>query len=208
MKVALFLLALVTLGLAAPQARKSFHEHFDDFMDLILEESGDEIKHLMEHYLEFDEFRASLDYASTKDFNQLIHEMEDLPEFKAVVEFLEGHEIDIMFFIDKLNDFIDNMVQDERRLRHEVSGKDVNAYIQDTIALFPKEKLSALFDEKIEEYEEFKRAMESLQSEEWDQLWDALWESETFKSEVDTLGEHGIDVRALLYEVLAIFGQN
>ncbi|CAG4986653.1 unnamed protein product [Colias eurytheme] len=208
MKAALVFLTVLALGLAIPQPRKVFHEHFNDFLDLIFDEAGHDIEHLMEHYQEFEEFNAALDYLKTKDFNNLVHEMEDLPEFKAVVEFLEGHEIDIMFFIDKLNDFIDNMVQDERRLRHEVSGKDVNAYIQDTIALFPKEKLSALFDEKIEEYEEFKRAMESLQSEEWDQLWDALWESETFKSEVDTLGEHGIDVRALLYEVLAIFGQN
>ncbi|XP_038206882.1 uncharacterized protein LOC119828713 [Zerene cesonia] len=209
MKAAFILLALFNLGLAAPQVRKSFHEHFDDFLDIILEESGDEIEHVMEHYLEFDEFRASFEYVSTKDFNQLIHEMEDLPEFKAVVEFLEGHEIDILFFIDKLNDFIDNiMIPDKRRLRHELSGTDVSSFIQDTIALFPKEKLAALFDEKVEEYGEFKRAMESLQSEEWDQLWDALWESEDFKSEVETLGEHGIDVKALLTELLAIFGQN
>lgn len=84
MKVALTFLALVALGFSAPQPRKLFHEHWEDFTKLIVDEVGDDLEHILEHYLEFEEFQASLDYLITADFRNIVYEMEDLPEFKAV----------------------------------------------------------------------------------------------------------------------------
>lgn len=88
MKVAFALLGLVALAYSAPQARKSFHEHYEDFIDLIMDEAGHDIAHLMEHYVEFEEFQAGLEYMVSKDFKDLLYEMEDLPEFKAVSCFI------------------------------------------------------------------------------------------------------------------------
>nr|ABX39541.1 single domain major allergen protein [Dixeia pigea] len=207
MKAAVVLLSLVCVGWAAPQLRKPFHEHFSDFLNLINEEVGHDMEHLNSHYVEFEEFIASLQYMSGKDFNGLVHEMEELPEFKAVVEFLEGHEIDITYYIDLFNELIDNLAAGATK-RHEVSGRDMSAYIADTIALLPKDKLAALYNEKMENDEEFKRAMDSLASDEWQALWNALWENETFKAEADQLAENGIDLQMLLVELVAIFGQN
>ncbi|CAG4986664.1 unnamed protein product [Colias eurytheme] len=207
MKAALVFLTVLALGLAIPQPRKVFHEHFNDFLDLIFDEAGHDIEHLMEHYQEFEEFNAALDYLKTKDFNNLVHEMEDLPEFKAVVDFLENDNIDITFFIDIFNSMIDQ-VERKRQARHQLSGRDMNAFIQDCISEFPKAKLAALFDQKVSEDEEFKSAIENLQSEEWDKVWNALWESEVFLEEVQTLKDNGIDVYWLLVEITAIFGQN
>lgn len=84
MKVAFFLLALVSLSCAAPQPRKIFHEHFDDFINIILEEIGDDIEKLAEQYMEFDEFIRSIEYLTTQNFRNLVYEMEALPEFEAV----------------------------------------------------------------------------------------------------------------------------
>lgn len=84
MKVAITFLALVALGYAAPQPRKLFHEHYEDFADLVMEEAGHDINHILEHYLEFEEFLATLEYLGTANFRDLVFEMEDLPEFKAV----------------------------------------------------------------------------------------------------------------------------
>nr|ABY88949.1 single domain major allergen [Pieris brassicae] len=207
MKAAVVLLSLVCLGWVAPQMRKPFHEHFSDFMNIINDDAGHEIEHLSEHYVEFEEFTASIDYMAGKDFNGIVNEMEELPEFKAVIEFLEGHEIDITYYIDLLDSFIDRLSAGQKK-RHELSGRDMSAYIKDTIAVLPKEKLDALYDEKMENDEEFKRAMDSLQSDEWKEIWDALWENETFKAEADELSKNGIDLQMLLSELVAIFGQN
>lgn len=84
MKLAIVLLALIGLVHSAPKPRKLFHEHFDDFMNIIIEEVGDEISALSDKYSEFDEYWIALDYLRTNDFKNLVYEMESLPEFQAV----------------------------------------------------------------------------------------------------------------------------
>ncbi|XP_028176213.1 uncharacterized protein LOC114364307 [Ostrinia furnacalis] len=203
----LVLFALVAVAFAAPQPRKVFHENFEDFIDLIFDEAGHDLDHLMEHYLEFEEFTQTLDYLATNNFKNLIYEMEELPEFKAVLDFLEGHSIDIHYFIDLINEMLETGPP-QRKARHTLSGRDFSAFIQDCISEFPKSKLVALFDQKLAEDDDFKAAIEGLQSDEWAQVWSALWENEQFLSEVNTLNANGVDVKVLLDELVAVFGQN
>ena len=87
MKQALVVLALVGLAFSAPQPRKLFHEHVEEFLDIIMEEAGPEMQHLTEHYIEFEEFVQALDYMRTNNFKDLVYEMESLPEFVAVSTF-------------------------------------------------------------------------------------------------------------------------
>lgn len=84
LKQTLVVLAIVGLAFSAPQPRKLFHEHFDEFMDIIIQEVGHDLEHLMEHYLEFEEFTTSLQYLQTNNFKDILYEMESLPEFIAV----------------------------------------------------------------------------------------------------------------------------
>ncbi|KAH9636628.1 hypothetical protein HF086_003446 [Spodoptera exigua] len=207
MKQALVVLALVALAFSAPQSRKLFHEHVEDFLDIIMEEAGHEIEHLNEHYLEYDEFWAALDYIRTNNFKDLVYEMESLPEFVAVIEFLEQDNIDIHYFIDLFNQMIEG-IQEVRSARHSTSGRDFTSFIRDCIDAFPKAKLSALFDQKMADDEEFSTAVTNLKSEQWDAVFSALWANPVFQAEVATLAENGIDVKVFLDEIVAIFGQN
>lgn len=84
MKAALVFLGLIALGFSAPQPRKLFHEHFDDFMEIIVNEAGQQINELQDQYINMEEFQNTIDYITNADFAQLIFEMESLPEFKAV----------------------------------------------------------------------------------------------------------------------------
>ncbi|XP_050354433.1 uncharacterized protein LOC126776175 [Nymphalis io] len=206
MNVALTFLALVALSYSAPQPRKLFHEHYEDFMAVINDEVGHELEHLISHYLEFEEFRATLNYIDSTDFQKLIYEMEDLPEFKAVVDFLESNDLDMQYFVDAFNAGFENV--ERGNLRHEVSGRDMSSFIKDCIETYPKTKLIALYEEKFAEDDEFRRAMESFETEEWDEVYSALWENETFLNEVATLKENGVDVELILYEYKAILGLN
>ncbi|KAJ0173692.1 hypothetical protein K1T71_010841 [Dendrolimus kikuchii] len=207
MKLAIVLLALIGLAYSAPQPRKLFHEHFDDFMTVIGEEVGEKVAALADKYAEFDEYRTALDYMRTNGFKTLVYEMESLPEFQAVVAFLENDNIDVLYFIDLLNEVLDGIAR-KRTNRQEPSGKDFTSFVNDLILIFPKEKLAALYDQKMEEDEVFRVAMENLLSDEWDEVFTALWNSSVFQAEVDTLLDHGIDVDVLMKEILAIFGQN
>lgn len=84
MKAALVFLTLVALGSSAPQPRKLFHEHFDDFIEIIQNEVISELNELVAQYSESEEFQKTVQYVMTSDFKELIYEMEALPEFKAV----------------------------------------------------------------------------------------------------------------------------
>ncbi|XP_050551614.1 uncharacterized protein LOC126910976 [Spodoptera frugiperda] len=208
MKQALVVLALVALAFSAPQTRKLFHEHVEDFLDIIMDEAGHEIEHLNEHYLEYDEFWTALDYMRTNNFKDLVYEMESLPEFVAVIEFLEQDNIDIHYFIDLFNEMIESIQQTARSARHSTSGRDFTSFMRDCIDAFPKAKLSALFEQKMAEDEEFRTAINNLNSEQWDAVFSALWANPTFQAEVATLAENGIDVKVFLDEIVAVFGQN
>ncbi|KAL0869206.1 hypothetical protein ABMA27_007483 [Loxostege sticticalis] len=201
----LVLFALVAVAFAAPQPKKVFHENFEDFVDLIEEVSGHDLEHLVEHYLEFEEFQQTLGYLGTANFRELVYEMENLPEFKAVLDFLEGHSIDIYFFIERFNDMLNF---DSKKARHTLSGRDFSAFIKDCISEFPKKQLNDLYNQKLAEDADFKAAIEGLQSDEWNQVYSALWANEQFLAEVKTLADNGVDVAVLLDELLAIFGQN
>ncbi|KAL4709836.1 hypothetical protein ACJJTC_000323 [Scirpophaga incertulas] len=208
----LILLATLSLAVAAPQPRKVFHENFEDFVHLIETTVGDEIEHLLYHYLEFEEFLATVNYLSEANFKKLMYEMEELPEFKAVVDYLEGHNIDMTYYIDGLNNMLEygpDFEDDKRRsLRHGVSGRDFSAYTRDLVNLLPKDQLNELYNQKVAEDEDFKAAMEGLQSDEWKEIYAALWESEGFLAQITTLGENGLDVSLVMEELVAVFGQN
>ncbi|CAG9789234.1 unnamed protein product [Diatraea saccharalis] len=208
MKFLVVVLALTSVVLTAPQPKKIFHENYEDFLDLIEERVGDQISVLMTQYIQNQEFVDTLTYLSSVDFKNLVYEMEDLPEFRAVLNYLETHSIDIMFFIDYFNEILENPEARMRTSRQEPSGQDFNSFLRDVIALFPKAELAALYDQKMADDEDFRAAMEGLNSEEWDQVFEALWDSEIFQAEVKALAENGVDIEVLLDQLVAIFGQD
>ncbi|KAM3962489.1 uncharacterized protein ACR2FA_003393 [Aphomia sociella] len=211
MKAVLILLALVSLGCAAPQQRKVFHENVEDFLSIIQENIGQELLELMFQYHEFEEFQVSVTFMRTANFKALINEMESLPEFKAVINFLENNNIDILYFLDRFNNLLEQapeIAAMSKNSRIEPSGRDFTSFIKDSIKIFPKDELSALYDQKMADDEEFSVAMNNLYSEEWSNTYDALWKSEQFLAEIKILGDNGIDFEVLVLEILAVFGQN
>jgi hypothetical protein len=80
----LILFALFSIALAIPQPRKLFHEHFEDFMDMIQEEVGPEIDYISSTYVDSADFMGAINYMFTPKFKDLIYEMEEIPEFLAV----------------------------------------------------------------------------------------------------------------------------
>lgn len=79
------LFSVLALGVLSNtiHGQKLFHEHYDDFIQ-VLEDDADELIRIAEQYLEFDEFISTVLYLQSKDFKEIIYEMESLPEFNAV----------------------------------------------------------------------------------------------------------------------------
>lgn len=84
----------------------------------------------------------------------------------------------------------------------------MSSYMNDVIALLPKDILAALFEQKMAEDVEFRVAMENLQSDEWQQILSDLFENATFQKEVQILSDNGVDINLFITEIMAVFGQN
>jgi hypothetical protein len=80
--------------------------------------------------------------------------------------------------------------------------------MREYIAALPKEKLSALFEEKLNEDADFKAAIEGIKSDEFQQLYRDLWQNEVFLAEVKAMADNGIDVNVVVDQLFAMFGQN
>lgn len=72
--------------------------------------------------------------------------------------------------------------------------------------LFPKEKLTDLYEKKLAEDEGYQHAMESFFSVEWNEIYSAIWQNNAFLNEVSILKENGIDVALMLFVCQAIIG--
>ncbi|CAH2244276.1 jg7743, partial [Pararge aegeria aegeria] len=106
MKVFVTLLAVLALGYSAPQTRHQFHDHYEEFLNIIADEAREDLDELTATYMQFEEFQAGIEYLMSPRFRNLVYEMEDLPEFKSMVEFMETHNIDILYFINEINEAV------------------------------------------------------------------------------------------------------
>ncbi|KAI5636396.1 insect allergen related repeat, nitrile-specifier detoxification domain-containing protein [Phthorimaea operculella] len=203
------LFAIVTISYGAPHKKKKFHEHLEDFVGLILAESGLQIELLLKQYGESKEFGIAATYLRTTHFRDVLKEVESLPEFKAMTDYLERAQIDIKHILEYINELVEqNENVSVKPKRHKDGEMDLTNFIQESMNLYPKEKLKELFQQKEREYPRFKYSVDKLKTEEWEHLYQALWESQGFKKASNTLAENGLDVRLLVDSIKALFGQN
>lgn len=97
----------------------------------------------------------------------------------------------------------------KRQRRHPITGRTMDTYVVDTVSMMPTRQLRALFDHKMANNEVFRSTVEALRSEEWKQLYKALWENEAFKNIAATLAEHDFDLKYFIEDLAtSMFGQN
>lgn len=84
MKVTVLVLCLITLGKSAVVVNGPFSKHIEDFIGVILAESGLEMERLLSQHAENKEFAMATMYFKTTDFREIIYQIESLPEFRTV----------------------------------------------------------------------------------------------------------------------------
>nr|ABX39537.1 major allergen protein [Anthocharis cardamines] len=214
----LIVLSLVCLGWAAPQSGKSFQDYFKEFLDISVIFEGAHHERQTNAYLTYPEFQKELNAIEVIDFKQLNRDLETVPEYKAVVTFLKEHTIDVNYYIEFFENFVDEISaklgttltkHHNRQRRHPMTGRTLNTSIVDTVSMLPRRQLRMLFHEKMAHDELFRTTIEALRSQEWKELYRALWANRTFMNIVNALAHSGFDLKYFLEEFTpALFGQN
>ncbi|CAK1552234.1 unnamed protein product [Leptosia nina] len=217
MKIAIFL-SLLCLAWAAPKAQKTFQDHFEEFLKICVDLEGKHFSRQTGTYLRFPEYRAALNAIDQPiDFNELAKSFEQLPEYRAVINFLAEYSIDVSYFVKRYEEFVgtlnavnpDQQKKHTRQRRHPITGTTIDTSVVDTVSMLPRRQLRALFAQKMAYDESFRRIIEAIRSDEFQELYQNLWANRVFRTITDALSERGLHLRYALEELMpAFFGQN
>ncbi|XP_017753463.1 PREDICTED: protein G12-like [Eufriesea mexicana] len=154
MKFTLAVLAVVALfsPLNAWQVPRSGNgalaDEVQDLVDLVPVEKMDAI--LKEYVAEDAEFQRLVTYLHSQEFTGLITDIESMPEFIQVLNYIQTAGVDIYSLVNKVNDYLNLTpltppLQRVRALR--ITG-GIRGFLDDIKALMPRERFMALWHEK------------------------------------------------------------
>ncbi|XP_047511864.1 uncharacterized protein LOC125054172 [Pieris napi] len=218
-------LALSLLGQNDP-IQVTFQIQFDEFVDIIVNMESPHWLRQLGGYKSFPEFRKSLDALSkTKLIDHYPRMNAASPAFAKVDRFLKRHGIFVAYWADR-TDFLteyfaknDHAIgcneiiptqESHRSRRHPLTGTTMHTFLADTVSLLPIRQLQSLFNEKMENNAIFKKAIEGLRSDDFKEVYNALWSDTEWLNLVDELRtKYDFDLKYVIEELApALYGQN
>ncbi|GAB0091781.1 hypothetical protein DMENIID0001_066620 [Sergentomyia squamirostris] len=195
-------IAVMATSQAYTVENRNLEPHLQDFLDLL---PLDQILRVATDYLGSDkEVQEVFAYVQSKDFAQLYEKTFNLKEVKAVLNFLTAAGVDVYNYLNQLGGLL-GLPQIHPVLRL-TRGKGVEGLLNDILALLPKDKLVALFDDKYKNVPEFKDFVDKLKSKDFDAIVDKLHQSKDYNGALATLKEHHVDLVKFLKVVKEFFG--
>lgn len=178
-------------------AMQEFRGHVMDFVKLYPRR---EIRKIIRSYAQDPELHATFEFMQTEEFQQILHTIAETPEMEAIGQYFE--EADWPFFKEQIRE----ATRDMQLAVSRRSTGGLSAMLDDIVAVLPKEKLRALFDEKVESSAVFRSVVEIMTSAELEALFSNASESLVIREQVAKLLEQGIDTEKILKATKALVG--
>ncbi|XP_053688461.1 protein G12-like [Sabethes cyaneus] len=204
------LLSIISLALVASVAlsqptSRTLQEDFDDFLALV--PVDDIVNVAMRYFLTDKEVQAAVKYITGPEFAAVWDQVFALKEVRDVLNYLEAAGVHVYDALNELAKLIGVKPVKPLLAVHRIgSTRGLNDLVQEVLALLPKDKLKALFDEKMANSVEFKAFFEKVQSTEFQGLVDFANNSTELQSLLAKLREHGVDVDYFFELIKGFFG--
>ncbi|KAL2731840.1 Protein G12 [Vespula squamosa] len=198
-----FLASLVLVGVSSyPFGDNdwSMNELDHDIMDFYKTLPIDEILLVTEKYRKDPEIQATLKYVTGDEFHRLLSAVEDLPEFKNFVLYIQEsgyNKIREMKAIHLLAGMKDYISSKQPNPMEEIGYGGLNGYINDIVALLPKEKIQKLHQEKLVTSPAFSKFNSYIRSEKYVQLKNALTIKDEYIELIKRSNAAGLDIEAI-----------
>ncbi|KAJ9591398.1 hypothetical protein L9F63_002004 [Diploptera punctata] len=183
-------------------SKKNINEDLNDFIALV---DTDKIAAILLDYLANDaEVQAAMTYLQSDEFHAIVTNIESQPEFKNFIDFVKEHGVYAVDFINEIHTAIglDPYVGSRSTRR----GTGINGLIDDIIAILPIDDLKALFQEKLENSEDFKALYDLIRGDEFQGLLQKLRDMPAYQELLDKLRGYGVDVDHYISLARALFG--
>lgn len=181
----------------------ALHDDLDDFLALVPREKILAI--LNEYVLSDKEVQAAIDYILSDDFTELFLIIEHMEYVQTLIEYLDESGLDVYRILNVIHDFLGLAPASRVILSTQITG-GVAGLIADIKAALPLEEIKALYHKKLETSIEFKKLVERLSSEEFQDVINAVFNLEAFNQLINKLNTFGVDIQKILDLLNSILG--
>ncbi|GAB1863924.1 Protein G12 [Camponotus japonicus] len=212
MKFALALLALVATVSAGKITIPNFgrgqlHNDIQDFIDKI--DTDKVIEIFLQYVSEDSEVQDAIAFFKSEEFKKLVLDVEHLPEIKVLMDYIHHAGIDIYQIVNKVNDFLKlaHLTPPDftQRVHKQISG-GIRGLVDDVLAVLPVDELNDLYEEKLKTSPEFKKFVDQLKSDNFQQIVNKVYVHPTFQKLVKRADAAGIDLELIKNLLKVLWG--
>ncbi|XP_076761895.1 uncharacterized protein LOC143429926 [Xylocopa sonorina] len=209
-----FVLAVVAvLALSSPMqayniprtGNGALAKELQDFVDAIPLDKMVSI--LLEYVAEDKEVQQVLEYLQSEDFKGLVSDVEAMPEVIELLNYIQSAGVDAYYLVNKANAFLGlkELKPPAHLATYKISG-GVRGLINDLKAVFPLDKVEALYKQKMANSQVFRDFMAHLSSPAFQHIAAQVCANPHFNSLLATAKKAGIDVVAVKQIIETILG--
>ncbi|XP_047368813.1 uncharacterized protein LOC124956696 [Vespa velutina] len=209
MKFAIALVAILATANAwtVPNLGKGeLHKDLQEFVDLI---PVDKVIELVKQYIAEDaEVKRGVAYTKTEEFKTLVQEIEAIPEYIKLLNCIYEAGVDSYYLVNRLHKYLGlpELTPPQSFSEYGITG-GYKGLIEDVKPLIPKEKIKALYHQKLQTSPAFKQFIEHLSSPDFQKVVNTVYANPRFQYIVNKAKQAGLDlerIRDFLQTVLGI----
>ncbi|EDS38790.1 G12 [Culex quinquefasciatus] len=206
MKTIFVVATLVAFAAASsiPETPRGLNEDLQDFLALVPVDKF--VALALDYYQNDKEVQHAFEYLQGEEFSTIWDQLFALKEIKELLKYLHDAGLDVYNWLNVVADVFGlNHVKPVRAVRSIKTG-GLSGFLDEALALLPKEEIKALFEDKLKTSPEFKALYEKLRHADFQKLVDFYNNSKEVQSLFAKLREHGIDVDKFVELVAGFFG--
>ncbi|XP_011168435.1 uncharacterized protein LOC105201867 [Solenopsis invicta] len=187
----------------------------DELMDFVNILPMDLVTDIVIKYARTDEkVQGAMQYLVKPEFHALLRETEALPEYQALVVYLEKTGLPVIDAIKQLHkaigmeDYVPPKVESiiESEIGIQKIGDGMKGMLEDLYNVLPMDKIEALYNEKLQTSKIFADFIAKITSQEMQKLVTDLYKHETYNNFVMKSRENGLEFQELTKFISSIFG--
>ncbi|XP_047368814.1 uncharacterized protein LOC124956697 [Vespa velutina] len=174
-----------------------------EFVDLV---PVAEIKKLVLQYAAEDaEIQKGLTYAKSNEFTSLVKEVDAMPEYLNLLNYIYKAGVDIYHYVNLLHKYLglDELKPPQSFSEYGITG-GYKGLVEDVKKLMPNDKIRALYYQKLETSPAFKELMDHLKSPEFGKLYKAVYNDSRVQHMITVAKQSGLDLEKVREVILVI----
>lgn len=197
---------LISTTSGAEPSKRSLQDDFNEFVELLPFEEIVDVT--IKYVLTDKDVQKALEYLLGPEFSTVWDQVFALKEVRDVLDYLEEAGVEAYaFFNDVASLFGLNQIKPSvMSVHYPVGARGLSDFVDDLLALLPKDELMALFENKLETSAEFKAFFEKVKSTDFQKLLEFASSSTELQSLFQKLRDHGVDVDKFFELVKGFFG--